>query len=260
MSFILDALKKASEQRGVRSTMLLRPAMSRTALRRLNRLPWIVVGILLLLNVAGAIYLLRPVEVVAPPPPPVLPKVALIQPIEPLPSPTHVIPADPPKPIAPVKPAAPPSSRAPAARNGAAASPAAPAPLPTPAVPGVGAGRAPSGTPLPPQSVDRPVVRAAPDARVSITRPDPAPPTVAAPPGGAAKPGAAAAAPGGAARPGARFKLEVLSYSDIPAQRLVFINGRRYREGEMLDGSVKVEEIREDSVILSDAGQRFTLR
>jgi len=248
MSFILDALKKASEQRGVRSTMLLRPAMSRTALRRLNRLPWIVVGILLLLNVAGAIYLLRPLEVVAPPPPPVLPKVALIQPIEPLPSPTHVIPAEPPKPIAPVKPAAPPPSRAPAARNGAAASPAAPAPLPTPAVPGVGAGRTPSGTPLPPQPVDRPVVRAAPDARVSIARPDPAPP-------------AAAAAPGGAAKPGTRrFKLEVLSYSDVPAQRLVFINGRRYREGEMLDGSVKVEEIREDSVILSDAGQRFTLR
>lgn len=249
MSFILDALKKASEQRGVRSTMLLRPAMSRTALRRLNRLPWIVVGVLLLLNAAGAIYLLRPVEVVAPPPPPVLPKVALIQPIEPLPSPTHVIPAEPPRPISPVKPAAPSSSRPPAARNGAAASPTAPAPLTTPAVPGVGGGRAPSGTPLPPQAVDKPVIRPAPDARVGIARPDPAAPAVAAPPGGAA------------ARPGTRgFKLEVLSYSDVPAQRLVFINGRRYREGEMLDGSVKVEEIREDSVVLSDAGQRFTLR
>jgi hypothetical protein len=81
---------------------------------------------------------------------------------------------------------------------------------------------------------------------VTIARPDPSPP--------------AAVAPAPTRADAQRFKLEVLSYSDVPAQRLVFINGRRYREGEMLDGSVKVEEIREDSVILSEAGQRFTLR
>jgi hypothetical protein len=58
-----------------------------------------------------------------------------------------------------------------------------------------------------------------------------------------------------------RFKLEVLSYSDVPAQRLVFINGRSYREGDTLDGGgAKIEQIREDSVVLFEDGQRFTLR
>jgi len=58
----------------------------------------------------------------------------------------------------------------------------------------------------------------------------------------------------------ASLRLEALIYADAPAERMVFINGRRYREGETMDGGVKIEEIREDSVVLSDAGQRFTLR
>jgi hypothetical protein len=99
--------------------------------------------------------------------------------------------------------------------------------------------------------VDRPVsdktiVRIAPERAAPGARPAPVEPKAAAP-----------AAP---AKADGRFKLEVLSYSDVPAQRLVFINGRRYREGETMDGGVKIEEIREDSVVLSDAGQRFTLR
>jgi type II secretion system (T2SS) protein B len=116
------------------------------------------------------------------------------------------------------------------------------APPATRTLPGTVGGPALSGTP----PARPPVVRTTPDARVTIARPDPAPPAAVAPP--PTKPEAQ------------RFKLEVLSYSDVPAQRLVFINGRRYREGEMLDGGVKVEEIHEDSVILSEAGQRFTLR
>ena len=58
----------------------------------------------------------------------------------------------------------------------------------------------------------------------------------------------------------ARLKLEVVSYSDTPAQRLVFISGRKYVEGDTTDGGYRVEHIREDSVVLSDKGERFTLR
>jgi hypothetical protein len=58
----------------------------------------------------------------------------------------------------------------------------------------------------------------------------------------------------------AALKLEALIYSDVPVQRMVFINGRRYSEGEMVDGRLRVEEIQEDGVALSDQGRRFMLR
>jgi type II secretory pathway component PulC len=51
-----------------------------------------------------------------------------------------------------------------------------------------------------------------------------------------------------------------LIYAETPAERMVFINGRRYREGDSIDGRLKIEEIREDSVELSDQGRRFALR
>ena len=81
-------------------------------------------------------------------------------------------------------------------------------------------------------------------------RPTPAP---------AATPPAAVAGP---ATPAERagLKLEALIYSDLPAQRMVFINGRRYAEGDVIDGRLRVEEIQEDGVELSDQGRRFTLR
>ncbi len=56
------------------------------------------------------------------------------------------------------------------------------------------------------------------------------------------------------------LKLEVISFSDTPAQRLVFISGRKYVEGDTIEGGFRVEQIKEDSVVLSDQGVRFTLR
>ena len=211
MSYILDALKKAAEQRGASAAVLLRPSAPLARVGRWGRLPWIIVGALLLLNIAGLVYLWRPVSMVTPAPAPVPPaRVALIQPIEPAPppAPTQVIPAEPPR---------------------------APATSPT----------APPRIVIDKPVGGKPVARVVPDVPAAA-RPGPADPKAAvAPP---------------AKADGQRFKLEVLSYSDVPAQRLVFINGRRYREGETMDGGAKVEEIREDSVILSEAGQRFTLR
>jgi len=56
------------------------------------------------------------------------------------------------------------------------------------------------------------------------------------------------------------LKLEALIFSDVPSQRMVFINGRRYVEGDMVEGRLRVEEIHEDGVDLSEQGRRTTLR
>jgi hypothetical protein len=56
------------------------------------------------------------------------------------------------------------------------------------------------------------------------------------------------------------LKLEALIYSDVPSQRMVFINGRRYVEGDTVDGRLRVEAIHEDGVELSEQGRRTTLR
>jgi hypothetical protein len=106
-------------------------------------------------------------------------------------------------------------------------------------------------------AVEKPVVEKAVGNK-AIVRITPEPPATTRPAPAEVKP-APAGAPVKADTQ--RFKLEVLSYSDVPAQRLVFINGRRYREGDIIDGAgVKVEQIREDSVLLNEDGQRFTLR
>jgi Type II secretion system protein B len=56
------------------------------------------------------------------------------------------------------------------------------------------------------------------------------------------------------------LKLEALIYSDVPAQRMVFVNGRRYVEGDVIDGRFRIEEILDEGVQLSDQGRRFILR
>jgi Type II secretion system protein B len=76
---------------------------------------------------------------------------------------------------------------------------------------------------------------------------------------------APATPPVAAARPApppesAGLRLEALIYAEAPAERMVFINGRRYREGDSIDGRLRIEEIREEGVELSDQGRRFTLR
>jgi hypothetical protein len=57
-----------------------------------------------------------------------------------------------------------------------------------------------------------------------------------------------------------KLKLEVLVYSDVAAERMVFINGRKYKEGDTVAERGRIEEIRTDSVVLSEEGRRFTLR
>ena len=208
MSYILDALKKAAEQRGVATTALLRPSLPAARGARMRRLPWIVAGGLVLFNVGGLIYMLRPAPVSAPPPvvtereAPARPVTAIREVQPTAPRPRQVIEPTPPRRSAPARPA----------------------------------------TVKPPEAE---VARPAAEPRLAVTPPPMAP------------------APPATARANAntsKLRLEVLSYSDVPAQRLVFISGRRYKEGDTVEGGAKVEEIREDGVVLSDQGQRFTLR
>jgi len=103
-----------------------------------------------------------------------------------------------------------------------------------------------SGTAPPPRSAAPAVPRRpAPTAR-GVPEPAKTPP--AAPPGPPAAP-----AP-------AEVRIEALIYSDAPERRMIFVGGRKYVEGDTIDGRLRVEEIREDGVELSEQGRRFTVR
>ncbi len=62
------------------------------------------------------------------------------------------------------------------------------------------------------------------------------------------------------ADPLARLSLDVLVYSDLPAERLVFINGRKYVEGQAVNGDTVVEQITPEGAILRRQDQRIVLR
>jgi len=57
-----------------------------------------------------------------------------------------------------------------------------------------------------------------------------------------------------------RLTLDVLVYSDVPAERLVFINGRKYVEGQAVDGETVVEQITSDGATLRYQGKPVVLR
>ena len=48
-------------------------------------------------------------------------------------------------------------------------------------------------------------------------------------------------------------------YSANPQERFVFVNKRKYREGETLQEGPHVETITRDGVVLSQHGRRFIL-
>jgi general secretion pathway protein B len=85
--------------------------------------------------------------------------------------------------------------------------------------------------------------------------PPPAPVTAApAPPARAGAPAPPHSTP---APPGLR--LDVLVYGDAPAGRMAFINGRKYVQGQSVEGGFVVDRITEDGVVLSQQGQIFLL-
>jgi hypothetical protein len=87
-----------------------------------------------------------------------------------------------------------------------------------------------------------------------------APPAVALTPGPLPETGPARAAPPAPREALARLTLDVLVYSDIPAERLVFINGRKYVEGQAVDDDAVLEQITPEGAVVRHADQRIVLR
>ena len=56
-----------------------------------------------------------------------------------------------------------------------------------------------------------------------------------------------------------KITLQVLVYSDTPAQRMVFIDGQRYAEGDAIDAETVLERITPDSAVVKRRGQRFVI-
>ena len=122
-----------------------------------------------------------------------------------------------------------------------------------------------------------PTLRPAPEKPAVVSTPAAPLPRVAAAPN---RPGTASVAPSppmpaergarslpapGDMPPGAqefiqKMRLQVVVYSDVPAERLVFIDNHKYVEGQSIDGKVLVESITPDGAILIYQGQRFKLR
>jgi hypothetical protein len=53
--------------------------------------------------------------------------------------------------------------------------------------------------------------------------------------------------------------LQVIVYSDVPSQRMVFIAGRRYAEGDALDAETTLERINADGAVVKRRGARFVI-
>ena len=87
-----------------------------------------------------------------------------------------------------------------------------------------------------------------------------APPAVAVAPGPLPEAGPGRVAPPAPGEALARLTLDVLVYSDVPAERLVFINGRKYVEGQAVDGDAVLEQITPDGAVLRHGDQRVVLR
>jgi general secretion pathway protein B len=229
MSYILDALTKAAQQRD-RQVPVVQRLLS--AAPR-PRSPWYhASGRLLAALALNAVLLaavlfwwLRPASVTTPSEPIAAAPESIATPAPPAASPRPLVKLEPlPSTDTKVEKPAPSAQepRAPAVAPPAAAPPVAVVPAPSP-----------PATPSRPRS-GTPTIQATP-----APGPGPRPP---------ASPETAA------------LRLEALIYADAPAERMVFINGRRYREGDSIDGRLRIEEIREDGVELSDQGRRFTLR
>ncbi len=55
------------------------------------------------------------------------------------------------------------------------------------------------------------------------------------------------------------LSINLMAYSQDPSERLVYLKGHRYTEGERVEGKLKIEEITREGVILSYQGRRCLL-
>ncbi len=228
MSFILDALKKAEQERRLGHRPAFEPVRVERPRARPRVWPWTQVlggGLVVLLAGAGTITLLRsgPIGVG---------------------SPVH----------------APPVADEGEVRAGAAALPAVIPRSEDLSAPRRAAAAPPGTRPRAPATHSGPPVASAPPRQGA----SPLPVETARRSPGDATPSGTAAAKAGPAGPGSgeaipRMKLQVHVYSESPAARMVFINGRKYVEGEKVEDKYLLERISEDGATLTHQGQRVHL-
>ena len=257
MSYILDALRKADRERDRERSRVpsLATIHTVTVRPRWRRLPWLVTGLVLAgMGVTGWLVIRAPGA----------------RPVSPEPAVRVEVPR-PPVPALPPEPAdssareflsPPPSPRALAPQAGDTPLAALPAPPPAASRRLIESRRPQAAPPIPPvPTVSRPPQAAPPPAPAA---PIPAPDAVAAPLPTAA-PAPQVAPPLPAPQPSAqdamaKLTLTVLVHSAEKADRLVYINGRRYGEGDKVDGLYLVQAIQPDGVLLTYQGEEHFLR
>ena len=58
----------------------------------------------------------------------------------------------------------------------------------------------------------------------------------------------------------ATMNMTILMYAEAGSERMVFINDRKYTEGDYVDGRFLLESITPEGAVLSYEGERITLR
>jgi hypothetical protein len=250
VSYILDALKKAAEQRSgppVEVRRLLSPApVPATSPLRSVTIAALGGGVI---AIAAALWMWIP---------------------------AHEVSAPKTQPVASVGAASSPTATPPAAAADARPGPAEPR---VPAEPRGPAETKSRGTPVPIESSTESARRTASDARGGLTKAraaetKPTPPPAAAPAPilpapapvtAAPAPPAIAALPPTAASPApqsevGKLRVEVIVYSEERPLRWAFIGGRRYVEGDAIGNGGRIEEIQSNAVVLIEDGRRITLR
>ena len=267
MSFILDALKKADRERNLNKVPTFTTVHVPVYVTGRRVALWAVAGALL--GGAALVWWLRP------------PTEAPVSTVQPRPSVAVTPPARQPDPtrepasgaVASLSPAVLPESvpsrpnaapRPGAQRHaerdrtaGLRPNPPAPKPLPQPpSVPIQPEIRQTRPVEPAPPVLPLPRPEAQPNAEASL------PPSVAVPPSVVVPPARPPASPAPPALQEAvsKMTLEVFVYTDVEADRMAVINGRRYVKGQLVDGLYLVEGINPDGVTLKYRDERAVLR
>ena len=56
------------------------------------------------------------------------------------------------------------------------------------------------------------------------------------------------------------LKIDMLVWAAEPRQRMVYVNGHKYVEGQTLENGAVLEHIEEDGIVLLRGGRRLRLR
>ena len=266
MSYIYDALKRAERDNQRRTGVTLRSVEAAGPPRRSRWWLWVLIGALAANAGAFAAFVVmrqpppvetspvaaKPAPVASAPTAPTAPR-----PTAPVVEPTRsAAQPEPPKAAVAVEPpkvAAPavaPKRVAPAPAAGPSVTKAEPV-IPREAPPA--AKLAPTREPAPAPTVSSPGVE--PRSRTAQRQPSPAAAPVV--PATGASP-AVAAVPATSIDP-PKLALQVIAYSDVAAERMVFIDGRRYGEGDAIDPETVLQRIKPDSIVVKRRGQEFVI-